>query len=239
VTRQISSAFAQEQDSREGLSLPGELKLRLASCWQQKLLLTVGICLFFWGTYSFLSRHALFRLRTIPNTWLDVAIAFSPQPWGWIYLSQYLYAGTIPWLTATKSAIRRYVAGLTLMCGTSFLIFLFFPVRAPRPESFGPGAAFALIGQFDGALNAFPSLHAGFMIYTYALGWRLFGRRLPGAVIFGFLTWGCLILYSTLATKQHYAWDLVAGALLGFCSDRFAWRGSGPLHGRQHNALQQ
>jgi membrane-associated phospholipid phosphatase len=206
--------------------VPEELRFRVISCWREKLALTLALNLFFWVPYSLLSRHEVFPARAIPLTWFDAAVGFSPDPWGWIYLSQFLYTGTIPWLIAPRADIRKYVVGLSLMCGTSFLIFLFFPVRAPRPEPFGPGSALSFIAQYDGGLNAFPSLHAAFMIYTFALGWRLFGGRLPRWLIVGAVLWGVLILYATLATKQHFAWDLIAGALLGYLSDRFAWRGA-------------
>src|SRR4051812_13949500 len=137
------------------MSLLDELGNRLVSCWRQKLALTIAINLLFWGFYSFLSRHALFPLRAVPLTWLDTTVGFSPEPWGWICLSQFLYTGTIPWLIMTKPELRRYVTGLILMCGTSFLLFLFCPVKGPRPEAVGPGLAMAVITGYDGSLNAF------------------------------------------------------------------------------------
>lgn len=227
VSPPVASTLTRKQDTARELSLLAELRKRLCLCWQQKLWLTVGICAVFWPIYSLLSWHAVFPFRSVPQTSLDKIVGFSQQPWGWIYLSQYLYVVTIPWLMSTRTEALRYVAGLTLMCGVSFMIFFFCPVRGPRPESFGTGLAFALIARFDGGLNTFPSLHAGFMTYTFALGWRLFRQRLWGSVACGFLLWGCLILYSTLAVKQHYVWDLVAGGLIGLISDWFAWRGSG------------
>jgi membrane-associated phospholipid phosphatase len=223
IQKELASATG-ALDRGECGQLPwaGELRLRLVSCWRKKLWLTFVLNLLFWGFYGFLGRHAFFPLRGIPPTWLDNNIRFSPEPWGWIYLSQFLYTGTIPWFIATAQAIRRYALGLTFICLSSFLLFLCFPVRSPRPETLGPGIAMALIERFDGSLNAFPSLHAAFMTYTFALGWRLFGRRLPPGLVVGFIAWGLLILYATLATKQHYTWDLVAGALLGCASDRLA-----------------
>jgi membrane-associated phospholipid phosphatase len=217
-------AAAGRQCSVHALSFWRELRFLLFSCWREKLLLTSALNLFFWLPYSWLSRHALFPLRGIPQTWLDLQVGYSPEPWSWIYLSQFLYTATIPWLIVSKSNLHKYVVGLAIMCTASFLVFLFFPVRGPRPGSFAVGAASAFIAQYDGPLSTFPSLHAAFMIYTCLLGWRLFRPRLPAAVAFVFVIWGVLILYATLAIKQHYAWDLVVGALLGYLSDRVAWR---------------
>jgi membrane-associated phospholipid phosphatase len=202
-----------------GLSLYGQLKAQ----WQLKVLLTAAINLFFWVGYAFLSRHAVFPVHLIPLTWLDSNVPFQPMPWGWVYLSEFLATGCVPWLIGSRADLRRYALGLLVLCGSSFLIFLFFPVASPRPLALPSTGPVALIAQWDGAFNAFPSLHAGFVVYTLALGLRLFGRRLPAPVVAGFWIWAGLIFYSTLATKQHYALDLLAGAFIGLAADRLAW----------------
>ena len=78
----------------------------------------------------------------------------------------------------------------------------------------------------DGPLNAFPSLHAGYLVYTIALARRLFGRQLHPGVWAILWVWAMLILFATLATKQHYALDLLAGGVIGCAADWFAWRNS-------------
>jgi membrane-associated phospholipid phosphatase len=199
---------------------------RLQAHWRLKLRLTVVLNLFFWAGYALLSRHAFFPLHTLPLTWLDRTVPFQPEPWGWVYLSQFLFTGTLPWLIPTNAGLRRYVTGLIFMSTVSFAIFLFFPVASPHPSSLTATGAMGWIVGYDGPFNAFPSLHAGFLIYMASLTWRMFRGRLSGAVICGGLVWGALILYATLATRQHYALDLVAGAALGYAADRLAWRGS-------------
>jgi membrane-associated phospholipid phosphatase len=81
-----------------------------------------------------------------------------------------------------------------------------------------------MIVRLDGTYNAFPSLHAGFLVYTLALGFRLLGRRLHPLVVAGIGIWTALILYATLATKQHYVLDLLAGGMIGFVAHGLAWR---------------
>ena len=39
--------------------------------------------------------------------------------------------------------------------------------------------------------------------------------------------WVALILYATLATKEHYAADIVTGIALALLADWWAWRGRG------------
>jgi membrane-associated phospholipid phosphatase len=199
-----------------------EPRLILAQ-WRLKLALTAVINVFFWVGYGFLSRHALFPVRSLPQTWLDSTVPFQPGFWGWIYLSEFLATMSVPWLIGSKEGLRRYALGLLVLCGGSFLIFLFFPVASPRPAALPANGAGALIAFWDGPLNAFPSLHAGFTVYTLALAMRLFSRRLPRWFLATLWLWAGLIFYSTLATKQHYALDLGAGALLGLAADTVAW----------------
>jgi membrane-associated phospholipid phosphatase len=168
--------------------------------------------LLFWVGYVWLSRHAVFPLRAVPGTWLDRAGPFSPGPWAWVYLSQFLLAGGLPWLIDNRGLLWRYVAAGALMSVASFLLFVFFPVASPRPAGLPDTGPMAWIVRGDGAFNAFPSLHAGFVVLIADLGWRIFRRPAVSAVLG---VWAVLILYATLATRQHYAWDLAAGLLIG------------------------
>jgi membrane-associated phospholipid phosphatase len=83
-----------------------------------------------------------------------------------------------------------------------------------------------IITTFSGPMNAMPSLHAAFLIYMGALAWRTFGRAISPWGISVAILWGGAILYSTIATRQHYALDLAAGAVLGWLADAVAWRGA-------------
>jgi membrane-associated phospholipid phosphatase len=197
----------------------------LQSHWKLKAALTLGLNLLFWLGYGFLARHTFFPVWTPPQTWLDAAIPFQPEPWGWIYLSQFTFTSALPWWLDTRRALRRYVVGVGVLCGVSFCFFLLLPVASPRPVEFATTTAMTWIAGYDGAFNAFPSLHAGFLVYLGALAARMFGRRLPAAWWALMSLWGVAILYATIATRQHYAVDLVAGGALGWLADRVAWGG--------------
>jgi membrane-associated phospholipid phosphatase len=160
-------------------------------------------------------------------TCLDKWSGFRPYPWAWIYESNFLITGLIPWLMSSREELRRYTIGFVLLSGLSFMIFALFPVASPRPANLEEYATLLFITRVDGPLNAFPSLHAGFLVYAIALARRLFGSQLNPVVLAMLLVWGVLILYATLATKQHYALDLLAGGLLGWGADWFAWHNSG------------
>lgn len=205
-------------------SFPDRIARRATACWRRKLALSALLGAGFWAGYSVLGRHAFLPLRDIPLLWPDRAIPYQPAPWGWIYLTPFLVSSILPWLLPSAEALRRYAAGFLWLVLPSFLIFLLFPVAAPRPDLPVTDTAMRLIRGYDGPLNCFPSLHAGFLVFHLALAWRMCGRRAPLPVVIAALTWGVAVLVSTLATRQHYTLDLVAGAVLGALADRLAWR---------------
>ncbi len=127
---------------------------------------------------------------------------------------------------ASRAELRRYTAGFVVLSGLSFVIFALFPVASPRPANLGENATLIFITRVDGPLNAFPSLHAGFLIYTLLLCRRLLGRQMNAGMSALLLVWAILILFATLATKQHYALDLLAGGVIGWAADWLAWHNS-------------
>jgi membrane-associated phospholipid phosphatase len=159
-------------------------------------------------------------------TWLDAWAGFQPYPWVWIYESNFMLVPAIPWLMVSREELRRCVAGFVLLAVVSFAIFIVYPVASPRPVDLGTNPFMLLIARADGPFNAFPSLHASTLVYTLALAKRLFGRSLNPLVSAGLILWAALILFGTLATKQHYAIDLLAGGLIGLAADWVVWRNS-------------
>jgi membrane-associated phospholipid phosphatase len=205
-----------------GVIIEGNRRVR-ALFWN-KVGLTIGINILFWGGYGWLSRHAVFPVRPMILTWFDAAVPFVPEPWAGIYLSQFLLTGGLPWLIDSIDVLRRYVRALVGLSMVSFLIFLVWPVASPRSLLQPDSGLMAWITRMDGIYNAFPSLHAGFLVLMGGLLCRMFGRRPPVFVMVLFATWAVAILFSTLATRQHYFMDLAAGVVLGRLADHYAWR---------------
>ena len=199
---------------------------RLTTLWRLTLWVTAVVCVLFWSAYFFLSRHALFAVHSLPMTWLDTWAGYRPGLWSWVYESIFLLTGVAPWLIVSREELRRYVVGFSLLSIASFVVFALFPVASPRPKDSTSDPFLILITTLDGPLNAFPSLHAGCLIYTLALIRRLFGPQLRPVVAIPLLLWAGLILFATLATKQHYALDLLAGGTLGWAADWVAWHTS-------------
>jgi membrane-associated phospholipid phosphatase len=202
---------------------------RFATHWKRKLLLTLLLNAIFWFGYGYLARNAFFRTTTLPLTWFDELIPFNPA-FALPYLSIYILTFVIPWSIMEPEHLRRYTVGLLFLSATSFLIFFLFPVASPRPDEIPHKFFYDLVLKMDGTLNAFPSLHAGFLLYTLGLGCVLFADKLSWfrCLFFGF--WGMLILYATIATRQHYFLDLLAGGILGYCAHLLAWGSAARAH---------
>jgi len=194
---------------------------RFRSCWKLKLLLTLVLTILFCVPYLYLARHAFFPVRQVPAIWIDRAAGFEPR-WVWVYQSVYLLTGCLPWLADSRAQLMQYLRGFAMLSLTCFAIFLFFPTKIARPEVAEPSGMYALLMLYDGPYNALPSLHAGFLYFTLAFVQRIYSR-LPSGMSIVLLTWSLLILWSTLATKQHYALDLLAGIALAAICDAAAW----------------
>jgi membrane-associated phospholipid phosphatase len=69
----------------------------------------------------------------------------------------------------------------------------------------------------DAPLNAFPSLHAAFAVFSALCAARVF-RELQIHRLWKFAlgVWAVLILAGTLLTKQHTVVDVFAGSAIGF-----------------------
>lgn len=200
---------------------------RLRACLPEKigvlLGLSAGICV----PYFLLQRVGVRPVREAWITPVDLRIAFEPD-WIWAYASLALLVPLAPLLTADRDGLARYARGLAVLCATSFAIFLLFPVVGPRPTVVPTDGLYAWIVAVDRPLNSLPSLHAGLTTYSLLHVGRVLRDALSrparlGLVALG-VAWGAAIIYSTLATKQHWVVDLPGGIALAVAAHALAWR---------------
>lgn len=174
---------------------------------------TLFIWLFFEG-YFFMLRYPHSQVITMPLTWLDTAIPM--QWWAWIpYLSLWLYTCLPPALMPDFRRLVFYGVSVGLACGVGLLCFYLWPTAVP-PFAKPPGTSLAFLEGIDAAGNACPSLHVGIAVFS-ALWLHRQLREVRAGRRWLLLNWfWCLaIIYSTMATKQHVALDVLGGTLLG------------------------
>lgn len=210
------------------------LATRLRSHLEAKLVMLVGMAVGIVLPYFGLQRWRPFPARAPFASALDALIPFSPT-WAPAYLSVCVLVPLFPLLAARRADVWRFLRGIGALCLPCFACFLLLPMPGPRPDAAALDGAYAWLIGVDDTWNAFPSLHAGLVVFSFLYGWRAFGVELGplGRRLFVALSalWGLSILYGTLATKQHWLADLPPALLLASLADWYAWRSSLPTPG--------
>lgn len=204
-----------------------DLKSRLLACRREKttvlLGLAVGICI----PYFVLQRVSGVSPFEVPMTDADWEIPFGPD-WIIVYLSIALLVPLGPLLARSREPLERYATGLAILCAVCFALFWLFPVEGPRPDEMPAQPIYQLLVSWDRPTNSLPSLHAGLVVYSLLFIDRVVTRELGHRrrMLWNALgwSWGALILYSTLATKQHWFLDLPAGMGVAAAAHWIAWR---------------
>jgi hypothetical protein len=171
--------------------------------------------LFFWGYLSIL-RAPLTRPMEMPLIWLDRWVGFSPAAFP-IYVSLWVYVSLPPALMGSFRALASFgawVGALSLLC---LMIFWVWPTAVPVSDmDWSLHAGLSLIKGVDAGGNACPSLHVGSAVFA-AFWLDRIGKELnmPHWLRVANPLYCLAIAWSTMATLQHVALDVLAGAAIG------------------------
>ena len=204
---------------REGGDLSNALTqtwVRIRSGWFVKITATtLGISLFFIA-YFWVMRHPRFEPGVVPAIWLDHAIGFEPAALP-VYFSLWLYVSLAPALLKDVRELARFGTASVLLSAAGLAIFMLWPSKVPE---FGidwtqhPSIQF--LKAVDVAGNACPSMHVAFAVFAALwLHMVLIEIRAPAALRWFNAIWCLAIVWSTIATRQHVVYDVLAGAALG------------------------
>jgi membrane-associated phospholipid phosphatase len=188
---------------------------RLRACFWLKAVGTPTFMLLFFVGYFYLLRHPALPAVEMPLTAIDRWIGF--QPWAlWPYVSLWLYVVLPPALMPNARELIRYGWWIGGLCVTGLACFYLWPTAVPRQAvDTAEHSGFELLRGVDAAGNACPSLHVA--AATFSALWldrQLRDLALPRWLRGASAVWFALIVWSTLAIKQHVWWDVVAGLLL-------------------------
>ncbi len=175
----------------------------------------VFMLLFFWGYFAVL-RYPLATATIMPLTPVDVWIPMTPAAFP-AYVSLWVYVSLPPaFLTGLRTLLRYgfWIAALCLFC---LGIFWIWPTAVPAvPVDWTQHPEMALIKGMDAGGNACPSLHVASAVFAGLWLDRLArAMRLPVLLRWVSALHCCLILWSTLATRQHVFLDVLAGLAVG------------------------
>jgi len=186
---------------------------------QHGLLKGFGITIFisvFFVAYFYLLKNPAYPTTVMPITGLDRLIGFEPLALP-IYLSIWIYVSLPPALLATRRELLGYALAIAATCLTGLIVFYFWPTATPVSSidwAQSPNVVF--LKSIDASGNACPSLHVATAVFSARWLHHLL-RRLgvpPWPLIVNWV-WCVAIVYSTLATRQHVAVDVLAGLVLG------------------------
>jgi len=193
------------------------------------VLKTIGICVFmgvFFIAYFHLLRNPVRPVTIVHLTALDRLIPFQPRMLA-AYVSLWIYIGVAPGMLPTVRELSHYTVWMAGLCLTGLVCFYGWPTAVPPLAQDVSGCAgFSMLRGVDSGGNACPSLHVATAMFTAIwVDYVLCHLRSPiiPRVING--AWFSAITYSTLATKQHVVFDVLAGALLGIIFALLSLRG--------------
>jgi len=193
--------------------------------WLKGVGTTAFMWLFFVG-YFHLLRHPTAAAFEMPLTAVDRWVGF--QSWAlWPYVSLWLYVAIPPALLTRTRSLVAYGAWIGALCVAGLACFYLWPTSVPAlaPATDGlPG--FELLRGVDATGNACPSLHVATATFSALWLHRLVrSLELPAWLAGANAAWYALIAWSTLATRQHVWWDVLAGAALAllFAAPSLRW----------------
>lgn len=190
---------------------------------------TVFISLFF-NAYFYLLRNPAYPTTVMPFTWLDRLIDFQPLALP-VYLSMWFYVSLPPALLATRRELWLYGVAIGATCLAGLGIFYFWPTTIPPANiDWTRYPEIGFLKDIDASGNACPSLHVATAVFSAV--WldhllRRFGG--PSWIRLGNWAWCLGIAYSTLATRQHVALDVLGGLALGLPAAWLSLRHRRPL----------
>lgn len=175
---------------------------------------TLFIYLFFRG-YFWVMENPNATPFTVPTSLVDDLIPFTIAGLP-IYLSLWVYVSLPPALLNSLCALLSYGFWISLMCVACLAFFWFFPTATPPAQIdllLYPSMAFLRV---DTGLNAFPSLHVASAVFTAAWLTILLRKIDTPSYIHTLNIFYCLlIIWSTMAVRQHVFWDALSGTLIG------------------------
>jgi len=183
---------------------------------KNKLWMALAVGTFAMATYKIAGELSLRNNpRLLSFSSLDLAIPFIP--WTvWIYMSVYLIYLASVLLQRDLAVLGRFLGSYVIAYGIAMFFFVLYPTTFPRelfPIPPGSGVSGTVLEYFrltDRPTNCLPSLHVSSCVMVTLPFWS----RRPW-LFCAFALWTIAISVTTLTTKQHYAVDVVTGALFG------------------------
>lgn len=173
------------------------------------------IAIFFWCYFAVL-RNPSGAATTMPLTAIDHWIRFTPAAFP-AYASLWVYVSLPPAFLTNWTTLLRFGLWIAALCLFCLGIFWLFPTIVPAFDAdLTQYPEIALLKTVDANGNACPSLHVATALFTAIWLERVLRVTAAPSILRWINALLCaLILWSTLATRQHVFLDVLAGGLVG------------------------
>ncbi|MGE0099158.1 MAG: phosphatase PAP2 family protein [Hydrogenophaga sp.] len=200
---------------------PRQLLDRFVTLWYLKAAGTTAFMVLFFQAYFWVLHHPSQMPFPMPVLAIDDWVPFTPAGFA-AYVSLWVYVSLPSALLPSFRELLRYGLWTAALCASCLMVFWLLPTQAPVPDidwSLHPQLAF--MKGLDASGNACPSLHVASAVYSAFWLHHIFVQvGAPASLRWVSVLQCAVIMWSTMAIRQHVFLDVLAGALVGWL---FAW----------------
>jgi membrane-associated phospholipid phosphatase len=205
---------------------PRDLGVRVRRHMLLKAVGTTAFIWFFFIAYFHVQNATATQATVMPFSFIDELIGFHPLAF-YPYASLWVYVSLAPAFIPGLRELIAYGLWAAALCITGLACFWFWPTAVPPLQiDTGLYTGFSLIHSLDASGNACPSLHIATAVFTAIWLHRLLAESsAPRWLQVVNWFWCAVIAWSTVATGQHVALDVLGGGILGMVFARASlWR---------------
>ena len=194
----------------------GLLWSRFATLWYLKALGTCAFMVLFFQGYFWVLRHPLGAPMVMPTLAMDRWVPFTSLGFP-AYVSLWVYVSLPSAFLPNFRELVRYGLWTAALCGFCLALFWAFPTQVPMPDiDWAQHPELVFLKGIDASGNACPSLHVGSAVYSLMWLRHIFRQvRAPIALHVLSAVYCVVIVWSTMAIRQHVFLDVLAGAVVG------------------------
>ncbi|MCV0441098.1 MAG: phosphatase PAP2 family protein [Hydrogenophaga sp.] len=208
---------------------------RFVTLWYLKAFGTMSFMVLFFMAYFWVLHNPQKTPLMVPTVWVDDLVAFVPAAF-YAYVSLWVYVSLPSALLLQLRELLRYGLWTAAMCLLCLALFWVFPTQTPVPDiDWANHPQLAFMKGLDASGNALPSLHVASAVYS-AVWLRHILRQVRAPAWVGWLSalQCAVIVWSTMAVRQHVFLDVLAGAVVGTVFGWLSLRGAPPDDPREH-----
>jgi membrane-associated phospholipid phosphatase len=196
---------------------PRQLLARFVTLWYLKAFGTMAFMVLFFQGYFWVLHNPIAEPFMVPTLAVDDWVPFTPGAFA-AYVSLWVYVSLAPALMPNLRELLRYGLWIAALCAFCLALFWVAPTQTPVTDiDWSQHPQLAFLKGLDASGNACPSLHVGSAVFSAFWFQRIFRQTGAPALLRWLSVLHCVVIvWSTMAIRQHVFLDVLAGALVGW-----------------------